>query len=51
VAGEADLNEKQRRTLEDWTRGLKTGNSVADIDRLKDSLKRWDELFIKPAPS
>ena len=37
-------------SLADWTTKLKTGNSVADLARLKDSLERWDELFMKPAP-
>jgi hypothetical protein len=46
---EDDLNDAQRKSLEDWTSKLKTGNSVADIGRLKDSLKRWDELFMNPA--
>ena len=46
---EVGLNEEQRRMLEEWTFNIKTKNSVADIDRLKDSLKRWDELFIKPS--
>ena len=29
---------------------VKTGNPVAGIERLEDSLERWDELFIQPAP-
>jgi hypothetical protein len=45
------LTEQQHRTLEEWTAKLKTGNSVSDIDNLKDSLKRWDELMINPAPA
>lgn len=53
--GKADafpaLTEQQHRTLEEWTAKLKTGNSVSDIDNLKDSLKRWDELMINPAPA
>ena len=47
---EADLNERQRQSLAEWTARLKTGNSVTDIGRLKDSLNRYDELFMKPAP-
>jgi endonuclease/exonuclease/phosphatase family metal-dependent hydrolase len=46
-----DLNEGQRKVLDEWTHGLKTRNSVADLGRLKDSLKRWDDLFIEPAPA
>ena len=44
------LTERQHRKLEEWTVKLKTGNSASDIDNLKDSLKRWDELMINPAP-
>jgi hypothetical protein len=44
------LTESQRKVLDDWTHGLKTRNSVADIGRLKDSVNRWDELFMDPAP-
>ena len=47
---EADLNDQQRKSLADWTEKLKTGNSVADLARLKDSLDRWDELMVNPAP-
>jgi hypothetical protein len=47
---EADLNDEQRKSLAQWTSKLKTGNSVADLARLKDSLERWDELFMNPAP-
>jgi hypothetical protein len=47
---EVDLNEAQRQSLAEWTARLTTGNSVSDIDRLKDSLNRYDELFMKPAP-
>lgn len=50
VQSEADLNEDQRKALQQWTSNLKTGNSVADIDRLRDSLKRWDELMMNTAP-
>ena len=46
---EAALNDEQRKMLEEWTSNLMTRNSVADIDRLKDSLVRWDELFMDPA--
>lgn len=48
---EADLNDEQRKSLADWTSKLKTGNSVADLGRLKDSLERWDELFMNSAPA
>lgn len=46
---EEGLNEKQRKEFDRWAQGIQTRNSVADIDRLKDSLKRWDELFMNPA--
>lgn len=46
---EDDLSANQRKVLNEWTTGIKTRNSVADIGRLKDSLKRWDELFMNPA--
>jgi hypothetical protein len=48
---EADLNEEQRKSLAQWTSKLMTGNSIADLARLKDSLERWDELFMNPAPA
>jgi len=47
---EPHLNENQRKVLDEWTHGIKTRNSVADIERLKDSLARWDELFTNPSP-
>jgi len=47
---EANLDDQQRVVLADWTEKLKTGNSVDDLDRLRDSLNRWDELFMEPAP-
>ena len=47
---ETDLDEEQRKALKQWTDGLNTGNSAVDLDRLKDSLQRWDELFMNPAP-
>ena len=48
---ETDLDDEQRKALKQWTDGLNTGNSAADLDRLKDSLQRWDELFMNPAPA
>jgi hypothetical protein len=36
--------EEQVKFLADFTEAVKTKNSVADIDRLKDNLARWDEL-------
>ena len=45
-AQEAALSEDQRKVLKEWTSNLMTKNSVADIGRLKDSLERWDELFM-----
>ena len=47
---EADLNEEQLEMLAEMTLNLKTGNTVADIDRWKDSLQGWAELFTSPAP-
>jgi hypothetical protein len=47
---ESDLNDQQRKSLADWTEKLKTGNSVTDLARLKDSLDRWEELMVNPAP-
>lgn len=47
---EASLTPLQRIALEHYADKVKTGNSVADIDRLKDSLKRWEELFVEPSP-
>ena len=47
---ETDLDDEQRQALKQWTDGLNTGNSAADLDRLKKSLQRWDELFTNPAP-
>jgi len=47
---ETDLDDEQRQALKQWTDGLNTGNSAADLDRLKKSLQRWDELFMSPAP-
>lgn len=47
---EATLNEQQRKMLKAMSEKVITGNSVADLGRLKDSLKRWDELFLTPAP-
>ncbi len=46
---EESFNEEQRKEFDRWAQGIQTRNSVADIDRLKDSLKRWDELFMNPA--
>jgi hypothetical protein len=48
---EADLNDEQRKSLADWTSKLQTGNSVADLARLQDSLERWDELFMNRIPA
>jgi hypothetical protein len=45
------LTRDQLAHLDELTQKLKTGNSVADIDRLKNSLNRWDELFMNPAPA
>jgi hypothetical protein len=50
ASAEASLDEGQKKSLQGWTDGLQNGNSVNDIDRLKDSVARWDELFMKPAP-
>ncbi len=47
---ETDLDDEQRKALKQWNDRLNTGNSAADLDRLKDSLQRWDELFVNPAP-
>jgi hypothetical protein len=46
----ASLDEEQKKLLQEMTHGLQTGNSVSDINRLKDSLSRWDELFMDPSP-
>ena len=48
---EAQLTAEQQAHLQELSLKVKTGNSVADINRLKDSLSRWDELFITPAPA
>lgn len=40
-----ELDTEQRKFLTEMTENIKTKNSVADINRLKDSLVRWDELF------
>lgn len=47
---ETSLTPLQRIALEHYVEKVKTGNSVADIDRLKDSLKRWEELYVEPSP-
>ncbi len=41
----ADLDAEQRKFLSEMTENIRTKNSVADINRLKDSLVRWEELF------
>lgn len=46
----ANLNAQQLKLLHEMSEKVITGNSVADLGRLKDSLERWDELFITPAP-
>lgn len=47
---ETSLTPLQRIALEHYAEKVKTGNSVADIDRMKDSLKRWEELYVEPSP-
>ena len=47
---ETSLSPLQRIALEHYAEKVKSGNSVADIDRLKDSLKRWEELYVEPSP-
>jgi hypothetical protein len=46
---QADFNEEQLKSLVDLTSKLETGNSVADLAGLKDSLERYDELFMDRA--
>lgn len=46
----AALDPEQQKMLKGMLANLKTGNSAADLDRLKDSLARWDELMVQPAP-
>ncbi len=41
---EADLNDEQRKVLSEMMVGVKTGNSVSDLPRLKDGVERWEEL-------
>ncbi len=53
TADEASLDGQQKKPkhLADfWTEKLETGNSVEDLERLQDSLNRWNELFVDPAP-
>jgi hypothetical protein len=45
------LEEEQQKFLADWTDGIKTKNSIADIGRLKDTLARWDELSTNMFPT
>ena len=46
---EADFSEEQLKSLADLMSKLDKGNSVADLADLKDSLERWDELFMNRA--
>jgi cell division protein FtsB len=48
---EANLKEEQRSKLKEMSENVRTRNSIADLGRLKDSLERWDELFVTPAPA
>lgn len=47
---EEQLSGSQRIALNQLTKEVNRGNSIDDIDRLKDSLARWDELYVKDAP-
>ncbi|MDB6037930.1 MAG: hypothetical protein JWM99_1771 [Verrucomicrobiales bacterium] len=46
---ESEFTEEQKTALRDWREKIMTGNSVNDLDRLQDSLNRWNELFEDPA--
>lgn len=48
--GEAGLSPLQRVALAHYAEKVKTGNSVDDIDRLQDSLNRWEELHEQSSP-
>jgi cell division protein FtsB len=48
---EARLNEEQKRYLVEMTVNIKTKNSVADLDRLRDTLAQWDELVTNMGPA
>ena len=51
ISPEAALDDEQKRFLAEQTGLIWTKNSVADLDRLKDSLARWDELFTNAFPA
>lgn len=48
---EPELDAEQKQALAEQTGLIWTHNSVADLARLKDSLARWDELFITNCPA
>jgi len=45
------LNEELKHYLAQMTENIKTKNSVADLDRLRDTLARWDELVTNMVPA
>ena len=47
---EASLNEEQKRYLAEMAVNIKTKNSVADLNRLRDTLARWDTLITTMVP-
>jgi hypothetical protein len=51
VQSALSADEEQEKFLADWTDAIKTKNSVADIERLKDTLARWDELSTNMFPA
>jgi cell division protein FtsB len=47
---DASLNEEEKHYLQEMAVNIKTKNSAADIDRLRDTLARWDELVTTIVP-
>ncbi|MBL9174204.1 MAG: hypothetical protein JNL10_11760 [Verrucomicrobiales bacterium] len=47
---EADLNEEQAKLLQTITEEMVSTTDSKDLDRLRDSLNRWDELVLESAP-
>jgi hypothetical protein len=50
-SSDESFDDRQKKFLAQVTEGIKTKNSVADLDRLKDTLARWDELVPSMFPS
>ena len=48
---EADLDAEQSKFVADMTENIKTKNSVDDINRLKDTLARWNTLSTNMVPA